>query len=123
MSRLSGFIVTFDGEEVFAITWKNYLEIDSFIWNYCFANNLVVNNSQDDDNTELVFHNYDAFEKLILELDQRIKKGFTEDMLMMRSLEDAKYQWNCIMDKIFEFIDFRADAYLNKASFEYFSCF
>ena len=122
MSRLSGFIGTLDGEEVFAVTWKNYLEIDSFIWGFCFDNHLVGDKSTDDENISLEFNNYDAFEKLCLELDHKVKNGLTEDELLMHNVEDANYQWHSIMDKIFEFLDWHADNYLNKITFEFFSC-
>ena len=122
MSRLAGFIGTLDGEEVFAVTWKNYLEMDSFICQFCFKNNLVKDKSKSDDNTELEFINYDAFEKLCLELDHKVKNGLKEEDMLMHNLEDAQYQWHCIMDKIFEFLDWHADSYINKITFEFFSC-
>ena len=122
MSRLSGFIGTLDGEEVFAITWKNYLEIDSFIWGFCFDNHLVGDKSIDDENISLEFNDYESFKQLCIALDQRIRKGFTIDDIMSHSVEDATFAWNSIIEKIFDFLDYHADGYLEQIIFEFFSC-
>lgn len=105
---------------MFAVTWKNYLEIDSFIWGFCFDHHLVGDKSTDDDNISLEFNNYEAFEELCIALDKRIKKGFTIDDIMGHTIEDAEFQWANLIEKIFSFIDFRDDKYLNQITFEFF---
>ena len=122
MSRLSGFIGTYEGEELFAVTWKNYLEIDSFIWDHALSNHLAKDQSSSDDNTTLVFNDFDAFFDTCMALINKVDEGFTEDMIMQHSVKRAKQEWKAIKIKILDFITTHHENYYKKISFEFFSC-
>lgn len=122
MSRLSGFIGRYKAKESFAISWKDYLEMDNFIWDYALSNHLAKDQSLSDDNTVLVFIDFDGFFDTCMFLINKIDEGFSEDMIMQHSVKRATQEWEIIKKKILDFLTSHRKNYYNKMTFEFFSC-
>jgi len=108
MSRLSGFVVSYRDEEIFSITWKNYLNVDGIIYGVARGCDLTYNsNTHQIDETELIFHSSKDFIKVADFLTKNLDGNFFNDYveLMNKEVDDATYEWNRILVKLNAFID------------------
>lgn len=123
MSRLSGFSAKYKDQEIFSVTWKNYLELDAVIWGQSFDNHAVEDRSIDDDDIILIFNSPADFETVVIALEMRIAQGFTGDEIMMHTKEEAEQQWMVILRKIHDFLTLLAtDTFDIPPEIEFFSC-
>ena len=123
MSRASGFIVTFGGEELFHIGWKNYLNVDSSLWGFGWDNHLFDDKSKDDENTSLIT-NFDGLEKLYQYLcNTQDYYWWDKNDIMEHTKEEAVSQWFYIRDKIKYFLRSPwTDAVKSSMEVEFYSC-
>ena len=107
MSRLAGFIITLDDEEIFAATWKNYMCMDSVIATLALELDYGYLVEMEDDNFTLQFNSYDDFVNTYY-MAQRalLKKDFFEKHdVDGYDREDALVEWDMIFDKVDYFIE------------------
>lgn len=124
MSRLSGFTIRKNEEVVFSISWKNYFDIDTFIWKNSKFNQQCGEQSHDDCNELRFYENYESFEEIVnYLLDKYSSILFDDEDSLPVPVDDALTEWQDIIHRLNHFIQWHTDEYKTHCTYEFFSCF
>ena len=121
MSRLSGFSIKRNGEEVWSVCWKNYLCIDGYIWKNSKFNQQCGEQAQDGCNDFYI--DYEAFEEMFNKLIGNYSSILTEnEEALPKSIDDAISEWKLIISHLDQFVSWHTDKYKSGCTYEFFSC-
>ena len=123
MSRLAGFNLYADGSAIQCITWKNYLEVDSFIVCFLRDNNAILKFSDVDGNLVISF-DAKIFRRLYSTLELTLTPSYwAADDILMYDVKTACDHWDFILNNMVFVLNELEDEYQNAAiTAEFFEC-